>query len=143
MDDRFKFRVWDKRLKRYHQELENALCQDGSLIAYTDWAGDGTEIDTYEHQDGCIIEQCTSLKDKNGTLIYEGDIVKTDREYTKGFYTTDTFVMCWEKNIAMFRLCPIEGYYVEYRSGSMTYSRRISLTHNMCVIGNINTNKGQ
>ena len=67
MNDRFKFRVWDTRLKEYNAEHTYCLFEDGDLGEY-----DGvTPI-----QEWYIVEQCTGLKDKNGNLIYEGDIIK-------------------------------------------------------------------
>lgn len=68
MNDRFKFRVWDNEQKRYTSVNPVFMCIDRHT----------REISMPDNSDGqYVIEQCTGRKDKNGRLIFEGDVVKT------------------------------------------------------------------
>ena len=58
MNDRFKFRVWNKQAK---EMIASFNVEDSRLNSYD--------------SDRFILMQCVGLKDKNGQLIYEGDLL--------------------------------------------------------------------
>ena len=67
--DRLKFRVWCDQTKRYNSD-GMFLLSNGMLYENVgEYADDLVAIEA-------TVEQCTGLKDRNGKLIYEGDIVQ-------------------------------------------------------------------
>lgn len=92
MNDRFKFRFYDKQCKMY--------LPDGYYINGNKWMDDYYE-DVYDLPENIIPEQCTGLKDKSGRLIYEGDIIRYCVNW-RAYCLTYTRIVAWDKNTAGF-----------------------------------------
>lgn len=120
MNDRFKFRVWDKYIQSYIKENlgeEYVWIEDDGQL--------GAGID-----DSCILEQCTGMKDKNGNLIYEGDIVY-DSVYE------NNFIVSWDNDRTGYILSANNTNHIDY------LSKLLIERHNLEITGNIHENKGE
>jgi hypothetical protein len=75
MEDRFKFRAWDTVNGCWYKDGPLAaqgayLDEDGGLyLEFDDYDPYPAEADRY------IVQTCTGLKDRDGRLIYEGDLL--------------------------------------------------------------------
>ena len=150
MQDRFKFRVWDKSEKKMHytdfvitstgyaaklqpmyelEEDENGdeieiQCEKEFMIDQTD----------FEFDKKMVVMQSTGLKDKNGKLIYEGDIVQF---YDDGFLKTMKII--WDNDELDFKAIGLKKS-VECYEEDFLYLGYIKKEYSLEVIGNIYEN---
>ena len=114
MNNRFKFRVWDKmRLQFIYPENNN---QQHFII---DLNGQFHNLQNGSGGNDYVVQQYTALKDKNGKEIYEGDII-----HLKFNDESVNLVVKWDKYMGL-----------EFHNGGWTSMVHVD-THGE-VIGNI------
>ncbi|MGX5377588.1 YopX family protein [Ligilactobacillus sp. LYQ135] len=121
MQDRFKCRAWDKKRQKYIYNIQNGAEVYDYHSGHTDYLAYNELLEA----DSFIKEQCTGLKDKNGKMIYEGDIFKS-------VYTKNTYVVVREKHFACFS-------YKHKNVGTMLSEGDIA-NYELEVVGNIHEN---
>ena len=88
MNDRFKFRMWHEKQS---EMIELGICPQCCKCS------PHKPVNLEE----CNIMQCTGLQDKNGKLIYEGDVVR--------FYDDTICIIKWDNESGMFCTLDTEG----------------------------------
>lgn len=125
MNDRLKFRVWNKNT---HSFTTGGAIKFGGLC-FVDEEDFGIKLG--EHQECYIIEQCTGLKDKNGNLIYEGDVIQFT--HNRGYFTNKGDIRVIE--FSAFRFC---GFGWRSRpENNVEFALTESAAKKCVVIGNI------
>ena len=94
MNDRFKFRIYDKGNEQYlDPEDMDCVCHlPNGCFTIATWDGIQEDMKYWADED-IVVEMSTGLKDKNGNLIYEGDKVEISvygDVINEGFVETDT-----------------------------------------------------
>ncbi len=119
-------------------KFRQPLYENGKFVRFAYWGRDveGAKFASPMQQADCDVydikddDQCTGLKDKNGVLVYEGDII-VDKYGKKGYikFTKNAMFQCYIKN-GTGKCSFITSYSLE--AGYMKNSE---------VIGNIHANQ--
>lgn len=125
MNDRFKFRAWDGLEMHYNDFVVTATGYIGKITDEVGFICTINQSDLKADQD-LELMQCTGLKDKNGKLIYEGDICKV--------------VNGSINNIKIDHIRPIKWNGLKWNIPQWFYEDGFNSTHFIEVLGNLYEN---
>lgn len=94
--ERLMFRVWDENKKSYRDDYD--IQKDGQVTLRNMFNG----FDITKHPDRYVIEQCTGIRDKNGKLVFEGDVIHYHIETNNGEVIEENIAMNWYPNCMGF-----------------------------------------
>lgn len=130
MNDRFKFRAYNKELRKMY-EVDTICPYEDNHTKGGEVFLKGIQYNSFYFPEEVEVMQCTGLKDKNGKLIYEADIVKFN-------FDTDEIkaVVSWDdKELIGFYLNTTDYFKDKYVTDYDFYKNDYE------VIGNIYENK--
>lgn len=149
MNDRLKFRMYDTNVNKMYMPNDYGGVESiyECLKQQINWDLDVDYDIKFNHlEDGRFFMQCTDLKDKNGKLIYEGDIVSDKSNHIR--------VVVWEQDCFKYPALKTSRYFhrpisnqLEERKiglrGKLTFQDAIGKCDkkHFEVIGNIYENK--
>ena len=94
--ERLMFRVWDEHKKSYRDDYDIQKYGQVTLRAMFNY------FDITKHPDSFTIEQCTVIRDKNGKLVFEGDVIHYHIETDNGEVIEGNYAMNWYPNCMGF-----------------------------------------
>ncbi len=122
MQDRLKFRVWDKANKCYveHPDILH-ITPDGEVVCGF-YNGDVEDM-FYLPEEEMVVEFSTGLRDRNGNIIHANDIIKDPKgQYGEVF---------WHKSKAAF--------YVNWRMRDGSFETDDCIEYGV-IVGNVHEN---